>query len=135
MLATGGLLTSIALLMLAALVPVFRSSAPPRWTTRGWIGELVTVSIVCTLALGLGCLGAGAIDAFQTGPDGLDLGLLALVLLASFVIWRRLQAARAKAVGPAASVAVPVSGSARSDGAAEPLPVAGSEPPPPHKAA
>ena len=134
MLATGGLLVSIALLTLAALVPVFRSSDPPRWTTRGWIGELVTVSIVCTLALGLGCLGAGAIDAFQTGPDGLDLGLLAVVLIASIVIWRRLRAVRPKAVGPAASGDVPVLGPARSGRGAEPLPVAASKPPP-HKAA
>jgi hypothetical protein len=135
MLATGGLLVSIALLTLAALVPVFRSSAPPRWTTRGWIGELVTVSIVCTLALGLGCLGAGAIDAFQTGPDGLDLGLLAVVLVASIVVLRRLQAARPKAIGPAASGDVPVSESARSGGTPQPLPVASSEPPSPHRAA
>jgi hypothetical protein len=112
MLVTGGLLTAIALLTLAALVPLFHSSDPPRWTTRGWIGELVTVSIVCTLALGLGFLGAGAIDAFQTGPDWLELGLLALVVLASIVIWRWLKAARPQA--PA---------------------LAASEPPPPHKAA
>src|SRR5919106_6629067 len=102
MLATGGFLVSIALLTLAALVPVFRSSAPPRWTTRDWIGEVVTVSIVCTLALGLGCLGAGAIDAFQMGPNWLDLGLLALVLLASFGVWHRLNATRPKALEPVA---------------------------------
>jgi hypothetical protein len=135
MLATGGLLLSIALLTFAALVPMFRSSAPPQWTTRGWIGELVTVSIVCTLALGLGCLGAGAIDAFQTGPDWLDLGLLALVLLASIVIWRRLYAARPKAVEPAAGVDVHAAGSAPDGGTAtSPSPIA-REPPPPHKAA
>ena len=135
MLATGGLLVSIALLTFAALLRVFRSSAPPRWTTRGWIGELVTVSIVCTLALGLGCLGAGAIDAFQTGPEGLDLGLLALVLIASIMIWRRLQTARPRAVEPAASGDVPVSESARSGGTAGPPPVSASGPPQPHQAA
>ena len=102
MLATGGLLTAIALLTLAAVAPVFRSSNPPRWTTYGWVGELVTLAIVCTLALGLGYLGAGTIEAFQTGPDSIDLGLLAVVLFASIVIWRRLKArARPKAGGPA----------------------------------
>jgi hypothetical protein len=42
--------------------------------------------IVCTLALGLGYLGAGAIEAFQTGPTHLDLRLLAVVLFVSVVI-------------------------------------------------
>jgi hypothetical protein len=92
MLATGGLLVSIALLTLVVLVPVFRSSEPPRWTTRGWIGEVVTVGIVSTLALGLVYFLAGVAGAFQTGPDYLDLGLLAVVLLASIVIWRGLNA-------------------------------------------
>jgi hypothetical protein len=137
MLATGGLLTAIALLTLAAVAPVFRSSNPPRWTTYGWVGELVTLAIVCTLALGLGYLGAGAIEAFQTGPDYLDLGLLAGVLVVSVVIWRRLNPrARPKAVEAGASlhVRVPATGEARSGGlaaAAEPVPVTASESPPP----
>jgi hypothetical protein len=140
MLATGGLLTAIALLTLAAVAPVFRSSNPPRWTTYGWVGELVTLAIVCTLALGLGYLGAGAIEAFQTGPDYLDLGLLAGVLVVSVVIWRRLNArARPTAVEADASlhVRVPGTGEVRSGGlaaAAEPVPVTASEPPPPHEA-
>lgn len=134
MLATGGLLLSIALLTLAVLAPVFRSSDPPRWTTRGWIGEIVTVSIVGTLALGVGCLGAGAIEAFQAGPDPLDLGLLVLVLAAATVIWRRLKAARPKALEPAARIDASASEPVRS-GVVEPLPVSASEPPPPHKAA
>jgi hypothetical protein len=135
MLATGGLLVSIALLTLAVLVPIFHRSDPPRWTTRGWIGEVVTVSIVCTLALGLGCLGAGAVDAFQMGLNWLDLGLLALVLLASFGVWRRLNAARPKALEPVASVDVPASGPARRGDTAKSPPVAAREPPPPHRAA
>jgi hypothetical protein len=137
MLATGGLLTAIALLTLAAVAPVFRSSNPPRWTTYGWVGELVTLAIVCTLALGLGYLAAGAIDAFQTGPDYLDLGLLAVVLFVSVVIWRRLNArTRFKAVEADAGLHARVPGAmeARSGGlaaATEPVPVTASEPPPP----
>ena len=92
MLTTGGLLTAIALLTLAAVAPLFRRENPPEWTTRGWIGEVVTLAIVCTLALGLGYLGAGAIEALQTGPDFLDLGLLGVVLLISVLIARRLSA-------------------------------------------
>ena len=139
MLTTGGLLTAIALLTLAAVAPVFRSSNPPRWTTYGWVGELVTLAIVCTLALGLGYLGAGAIEAFQTGPDYLDLGLLAGVLVVSVVIWRRLNArARPKAVEADTSlhVRVPETGEVRRGGlaaAVEPVPVTASEPPQPHK--
>jgi hypothetical protein len=139
MLATGGLLTAIALLMLAAVAPVFRRSNPPQWTTRRWIGELVTLAIVCTLALGLGYLGAGAIDAFQTGANYVDLGLLLLVLIVSVVIWRGLNArARPKAVEADAGLhaRVPQTGEARSGSlaaAAEPVPVTASEPPPPHK--
>ena len=91
MLATGGLLVAVALLALAAAAPVFRRADPPRWTTRGWIGELVTLAIVCTLALGLGYLGAGAATAFQTGLDWVDLALLAGVALVAIVIWRRLK--------------------------------------------
>jgi hypothetical protein len=140
MLGTGGLLVSVALLTLAAVAPVFRSSNPPEWTTRGWIGELVTLVVVCTLALGLGYLGAGVIAAFQTGPAYLDLSLLAVVVLVSVVIWRGLQArALAKAVEADASGYARVAGSGGGDGAplatAEPLPVRTSEPAPPPKAA
>jgi len=119
MLATGGLLVSLALLTLALLAPIFHSSDPPRWTTRHWIGEIVTVSIVCVLALGLVYLGAGAIDAVRSGPQLLDLGLLAVVLAAAILIWRRLKArAPRAAAGPAASQ--DVSGSAPGGIAAQP---------------
>jgi hypothetical protein len=134
MLVTGGLLTAIALLTLVALVPVFHSSNPPRWTTRGWIGELVTVSIVCTLALGLGFLGAGAIGAFQTGPDWLELGLMALVLSGSIVIYRQLRAARPQEAEPPANTGIQAVGTTPGVGAATSARVT-AQPPPPHKAA
>ena len=141
MLTTGGLLVSIALLALAAAARVFRSSNPPRWTTRRWIGELVTLAIVCILVLGLSSLGAGAIDAFQTGPDYLDAGLFAAVLFVSVMIWRRLSA-RAGVGAPAAAETLrahlPGTREARTDrlvATAEGAPVTASEPTPPHKAA
>jgi hypothetical protein len=86
MLATGGILVCLALLALTAVAPVFRRSNPPRWTTYDWVGELVSLAIVYALALGLGYLGAGAAEAFQTGPNYDDLGLLARVLFLSVVI-------------------------------------------------
>jgi hypothetical protein len=101
-LAAGGLWVAIALLALAAVAPVFRRAEPPRWTTRGWIPELATLAIVCTLALGLGCFGAGALAAFQRGPAHVDLGLLAGVVLVAIVVWRGLKArGGAAASGPA----------------------------------
>ena len=103
-LAAGGLLVAIALLALAAVAPAFRTAKPPPWTTRGWIAELITLAIVCTLALGLGYLGAGALAAFQTKPEYVDLGLLAGVVLVAIVIWRGLKA-RGGAAGPAPAAA------------------------------
>jgi hypothetical protein len=135
-LAIGGFWVCIALLTLAAVAPIFRSSNPPRWATRGWVGEIITVAIVCTLAVGLGYFGAGTIDAFQTGPNYLDLGLLAVVLFVSVVIWRRLsRRARLKAVEADAGLyaRVPETEEARSGGlaaAGEPVPVTATEPPP-----
>jgi hypothetical protein len=141
MLATGGLLVAVALLALAAVAPLFRRADPPRWTTRGWIGEVVTLAIVCTLALGLGYLGAGVATAYRAGPDWVDLGLLAGVALVAFLIARKLSA-RARPSGLEHPGRVPASvpesgqtqGSLRS-GISEPLPVSASESAPPPRAA
>jgi hypothetical protein len=138
-LAIGGSLVCVAVLMLAAIAPVFRSSDPPRWATRGWVGEIFTLAIVCTLAIGVGYLGAGAIDTFQTGPDYLDLGLLASGVFLSVLIWRRLSAhPRAFASRPSLHTPNQVSGGARGGGpvaTAEPVSVSAIQPPPRHKAA
>jgi hypothetical protein len=139
MLATGGLLVCAALLTLAAVAPIFRSSDPPRWATRGWVGEVVTLAIVCTLALGLGYLGAGAIEAFRVGPDFLDLGLLAAVVLATVVIWRWLKGRARPGVLEAATDLRSLAPESReaSDGraAADRAAASASQPPPPHRAA
>jgi hypothetical protein len=107
MLTTGALLISIALLTLMAVGPVFRRSDPPRWTTRRWIGELVTLAFVSTLAIGLGYAGAGAISAYQQGPSVADLALLGGVLVAAAVIGRKLRArVRREAVAAVAPLIV-----------------------------
>ena len=141
MLATGGFLVAIALLALAAVAPVFRRPDPPRWTTRGWIGEVVTLAIVCTLALGLGYLGAGAATAFQAGLDYVDLGLLAGVALVAILVARKLRArVRPSGLESDAGGAVSVSRSGQTRGShpgrvSEPAPVSASESAPPHEAA
>jgi len=133
MLATGGLLLSLALLTLALLAPIFQRSDPPRWTRIGWLGEIVTVAIVCVLALGLVYLGAGAVQAVRTGPHALDLGLLAVVAAAAVLIWRRLKARGPRApAAPAASLEVAVPAPATAP--PQPPAVAAGDPPP-HKAA
>jgi hypothetical protein len=86
-LATGGLVVCVALLTLAAVARAFRSSNPPRWTTHKWVEGIFSLAFACTLPFGLAILGAGLTGAVQTGPDYLDLGLLAIVLLVSIAIW------------------------------------------------
>jgi hypothetical protein len=120
MLPLGGLLTCAAILALAALAIVFRSPNPPRWTTSSLAGELISVGLVSLFALGLAMFVAGAVGAYQEGPQLVDLGLLAAVLLGALVIWRRLDlrarfraietapgGADARSAGPAATPSVP----------------------------
>lgn len=90
MLALGGFLSSAAVLALAALALIFRRPYPPRWTTYWWADELVAIAFVCALAMGIGYLCAGVIEAREQGPDLVDAGLLVLVLVVSFMLWRRL---------------------------------------------
>jgi hypothetical protein len=136
-LAIGGLLVCVALLTLAAIARVVRSSNPPRWTTNR-VGEIISLAIAGSLPLGLACLGAGLIGAVQTGPDYLDLGLLAVVLLVSIVIWLGLSGRiRPRVFETDASGYATVSegGRVHSSGlatAANPVPMPPSEPP--HKA-
>ena len=52
----------------------------------------MALAIVGTLALGVGCLAAGAIDVFERRPDYLALRLLAGVGLVAVVMARRLNA-------------------------------------------
>jgi hypothetical protein len=104
-LALGGSLTCVALLTLAAVASLFRSSNATRWTSRGCVGEFVALAIVGTLALGVGCLAAGAINVLETRLDHLDLGLLAGVVLVAIVIWRRLKPRAVTTVGPVLAAA------------------------------
>jgi len=128
MLPLGGLLTCAAILALAALAVVFRSPNPPRWTTWSWAGELISVGLVALFALGLAMFVAGAVGAYHEGLQLVDLGLLAAVLLAAVVIWRRLNLR----AGFRAMPAEPVGADARSAGpvAATNVPPAPTEPAP-----
>jgi hypothetical protein len=138
-LATGGLVVCVALLTLAAVARAFRSSNPPRWTIHKWVEGIFSLAFACSLPFGLAFLGAGLIGAVQTGPDYLDLGLLAVVLLVSIVIWLGLSGRiRPRVFETDASGYATVSegGRVHSSGlatAANPVPMPPSEPP--HKAA
>lgn len=133
MLALGALLLCAAILALAASAILFRRPDPPRWTTRAWAGEVISIAIVAMLALGLAYLFTGAAGAYQEGPAVVDLGLLAVVLVAAVALWRKLALGvrmRATAVEPATRRQA-AGGVAASRGAT-PLPEmpATSEPPP-----
>jgi len=104
MLILGVVLTATALLTLAALVPVFRAPQPPRWTRARWVGELVTLTIVGAFTFGLTGLCAGAYRAYQSGPTLLEVGVIALALGLTVVLWRR--PGRRQALTPAAPTLV-----------------------------
>jgi hypothetical protein len=128
MLALGGLLTCAAVLALAALAVVFRSSSPPRWTASYWAGELISVGLVTLFALGLAMLVAGAVGAYREGLQLVELGLLAAVLLAALLIWRslglraRLRAVATEPGDADARSAGPVATPSGPPAATEPLP-------------
>jgi hypothetical protein len=134
----GALVVSGALLTLAAIAPLFRRSNPAPWTQRRWVGELVTLSIVCALAIGLGHLGAGVIDAFQTGLHIVDAGLLVVIAVAAVMIGRWLKAraqataSRADAIGAAPEIGATSSGGRQARERARLVPAARQ---PPHRAA
>ena len=94
MLTIGALLVCGAVLAFAALTLIFRHPEPPRWTKRSGAGEIVTIALVTLLTFGVGYLAAGAIAAYQEGPDPVDLGLLAVVIAATVVAWRHLDMRR-----------------------------------------
>jgi hypothetical protein len=90
MLTYGGLSLCASVLALAALLPLFRAPNARPSLTVGWLGEVITIAIVCAFALGVGFLVTGTIHAYQEGPNYVDLGLVAGVLLGSLLIWRKL---------------------------------------------
>lgn len=136
MLTLGGLLTSAALLMLAACAVTFRRPDAPRWTTRAWVHEVATIGFASLLAIGLGYLAAGGMRAYLEGPPLIDLGLLAGVLVVATMIWRRLDVrARLRTYEAAARVAMRPPAIAGAPGAS-PMPAqlemtARADPPPP----
>jgi hypothetical protein len=133
MLALGAVLAVGALLALAGLALIFRRPEPPRWTEHSLASELAAVGIVAVFAIGLGCLGAGAMTAWREGPDFLDLGLLVVVLAGALMLWRRLDVrARLNAMEAATTALGPVPGQMRVAGQDATLqaPVTMPEPPP-----
>lgn len=136
MLAFGGFLSCTALLALAALMLIFRGPDRPDWTRSSLVEELATIGVVYLLAFGLGYLAAGAIRAYEAGPNLIDAGAFAGMLVVFIWIWRRLEVRKRlrapevrrtqveRSAGPPAYV---LSAGSRVD---EPQP-APTEPPPP----
>lgn len=111
MLALGGFLTSMALLVLAACAITFRRPDAPRWTTRGWVHEVATIALTALFVIGLGHLAAGGASAYREGPHPIDLGLFVAVVVGATMIWRRLDVrARLRAyeaAAPAGTIRAP----------------------------
>lgn len=91
MLMLGVVLIAAAFLTLVALLSVFRAPVPPRWTRPRWVGELVTLGIVGAFTLGLASFCAGVYRAFASGLTLLDIGVVALTLGLTVVVWPRLK--------------------------------------------
>jgi hypothetical protein len=90
MLIIGVALIVAASLALAALIPVFNAPQPPRWTRSRSLGELVTLGIVSTFAIGIATSVAGAWHAWEVGPTLLELAAVVILLGGGVVLWRRL---------------------------------------------
>lgn len=136
MLAFGALLTSMALLGLAACAVTFRRPDAPHWTTRSWVHEVATIAFASVLAIGVGYLGTGGLIAYREGPHVIDLGLLAIVLAGATMTWRKLDVrARLRAFEAATRAGMRVSKIAGAPGANpmahRDVPTARTEPPPP----
>lgn len=137
MLAPGGFLTSMALLLLAACAITFRRPDAPRWTTRGWVHEVATIAFTALFVIGLGHLVAGGASAYREGPHPVDLGLFLAVVVGATMIWRRLDVrARLRAynaTAPAGTMRAPTIAAAPDASpipAPRDVPTAQGEPPP-----
>jgi hypothetical protein len=123
MLALGAFLTYGAFVTLAVFALVHRRPDAPRWVTASWAGEVVSIAIVAMLAMGVAELIAGATSAYQDGPDLVDLGLLAVVLLAAILIWRKLDLrARMRAPAVDSRASLQGAGGAEAGRGAQPTP-------------
>lgn len=105
MLTIGALLLCSALLAFAALSRVCDRPVPPRWTKRSGVAEILTMILATLITFGLGGLGAGVVGAYEGSIDPVDLGMFALVLAGTVVLWRWLSA-RDRAAHPTAAAPV-----------------------------
>ena len=107
MLTNGSLLLCSVLLAFAALSRVCDRPVPPRWTKRSGVAELLTMIFATLIVSGLGSLaaGIGAVGAYQGSINPVDLGIVALVLAGTAVLWWWLSA-RDRAAHPTAAAPV-----------------------------
>jgi ABC-type phosphate transport system permease subunit len=90
----GVSLLSLAALWFAAILPVYRRPAPPRWATIALVAELMTVGILSVGVFGLAFLVQFALTAATQGFSLLDGALVLAVVVGAGLLWRRLPARR-----------------------------------------
>jgi hypothetical protein len=88
MLALGGVLGAIALLMMAFLTPVLRAEPAPRWSNFPLLLELIAVAIAGGLTVGLTLVAVGVMDEIAHGFDLLDASALVAAMALGLAIWR-----------------------------------------------
>lgn len=107
MLAIGALLLCSTLLAFAALSHVCNRPVPPRWSKLPGAALTITMIFMTVIVAGLAslALAVGAVGPYEGGIEPVDLGMVALVLAGTAVVWRWLSV-RHRAPHP--PVAVPV---------------------------
>lgn len=110
MLTIGALLFASALLAFAAVSRVCDRPVPPRWTRRSGAAELLTMILATIITAGLACLAVplGLVAGYEGRVEPVDLGLVALVLVGTVVLWRRLSVRERMARPNPASVVLAV---------------------------
>ncbi len=81
---------ALFLLGLRAAMGLYRRREPPAWTTSAAPTELVCVTLVSLLAMGLALLAGGLATILRAGDRPIDLGSAALLVVAALLLWWRL---------------------------------------------
>ncbi len=97
----GVTLLSLAVIWFAAILPVYRRPAPPRWATMPLIAELMTVGILGVGVFGVAFLIEFAVTADLRGFSLVDGALILAVLAIAVVLWRRMRGTPSAPTGAA----------------------------------
>ena len=93
----GVSLLCLAALWFAAILPIYRRPAPPRWANVPLVAELMTVGILSVGVFGLAFLVQFALTAdlrhLGLVAGLVDVALIVAVLAIAALLWRRLRTA------------------------------------------